>query len=332
MKKLKTKEIELAQVVPQEEVIIEQGLPERRPFIVSNTIDCAFEDLKYRHIIPVFVKDNEPAINHSDFIEVVQEVAQTFYRGETIFQPSIRVSHPIKGRTPEARLKQAKDLQENEKTLYYERMAFALEIPTITDTVSSNQLSLTIGGIKAYNLDNLYNRKGVDEHFKLYVGFQNKVCTNLCISSDGYVRDLKVKSIEQLMDGILSMVQRYDPMLHLKQMKRMDRALLTEQQFATLIGRCRMYAHVPKELKKEIAPMEFVDTQLGSVVRDYYTDESFCRNADGSINLWKVYNLFTGSNKSSYIDTFLDRADNAYQFTTSLASAVENKHYNWFLN
>ena len=36
----------------------------------------------------------------------------------------IRLSHLIKGRIPEAKLKIAQDLEEYEKTLYYERMAF----------------------------------------------------------------------------------------------------------------------------------------------------------------------------------------------------------------
>ena len=93
-----------------------------------------------------------------------------------------------------------------------------------------------------------------------------------------------------------------------------------------------MYPYLHKDQKKEISTLEFGDTQLSSIVRDYYTDESFCRESDGSINLWKVYNLFTGANKSSYIDTFVDRADNAYHFTGSLATAVEQQHFNWFLN
>jgi len=332
MSKQKSKSPEIVKVLSQEAAYTELGLSSDKPFIISNTVHCPLSELKNDHIIPVFVKDNEPVINHSDFIEVVQDVAQSFYRGEKFLQPAVRVSHPIKGRIPEARLKQAKDLRENEKTLYYERMAFIMEIPSITDTVSGNELKLTIGGVKAYNLDNLYNRKGVDEHFKIFIGFQNKVCTNLCVSSDGFVRDLKVKSIQQLMDGILSMVQLYDPILHLKKMKRLDQASLTEQQFANLIGRCRMYPHVPKDLRKDIQPLDFGDTQIGSIVRDYYTDESFCREADGSINVWKLYNLFTGANKSSYIDSFLDRADNAFNFGGEIASAVEQRDFNWFLN
>ena len=309
-----------------------KDLSTRKPFIVSNTIPCDLGDIQRLHIIPVFVKDNEPVINHSDFIEVVHDVARSFYRGETINCPTIRVSHPIKGRVAEARNKPAKDLQEYEKTIYYERMAFQIEVPSITDIVSGNELSLCIGGVKAYNLDNLYNRKGVDEHFKIFVGFQNRVCTNLCISTDGLVKDLKVKSIRELMDGIFALLQNYDPILHLKRMKYINQYSLTEVQFATLIGRCRMYQHLPKSLKSKVPTLEFSDTQLNSVVRDYFSDQSFCREEDGSISLWNLYNLFTGANKNSYIDTYVDRANNAFDFAESLSNCLGNREQNWFLS
>lgn len=128
-------------------------------------------------------------------ISCTQEIVHQLYRNERILQPSIRVSHPIKGRTPDAKDKPAKDLLEHEKTIYYERMAFVVEIPTIRDTFNGNELSLTIGGVKSYSLDNLYNRKGTDEHFKVFIGFQNKVCCNLCVWTDGYAGNLKVKNM-----------------------------------------------------------------------------------------------------------------------------------------
>ncbi|WP_223233242.1 DUF3871 family protein [Chitinophaga sp. CF418] len=51
---------------------------------------------------------------------------------------------------------------------------------------------------------------------------------------------------------------------------------------------------------------------MSTVCRDYYQDESFGRNDDGSINLWKLYDLFTGDDKNSYMDTFLDRSVNTF--------------------
>src|SRR5580698_9288118 len=108
------------------------------------------------------------------------DLAQDFFIGETILSPNYRLSHPIKGRIPEAKTKPAHLLEEHEKTLYYERMAFVVEIPSIKDEVDGSALSLTIGGVKSYSQDNLYGKKGSDEHFKIFIGFKNRVCTNLC--------------------------------------------------------------------------------------------------------------------------------------------------------
>jgi hypothetical protein len=37
-------------------------------------------------------------------------------------------------------------------------MMFTVEVPGIRDFVDGNELSLTIGAVKAYNQDNLYGR------------------------------------------------------------------------------------------------------------------------------------------------------------------------------
>ena len=37
------------------------------------------------------------------------------------------------------------------------------------------------------------------------------------------------------------------------------------------------------------------------------SNEHFASKQDGSISLWNLYNLLTEANKSSYVDTFLDR-------------------------
>src|SRR3989442_403676 len=120
-------------------------------FIEANTEGYSFEDIRDKHIIPVFIKDNEPAISHADFIQTALQVTSEIFPLERILKPSIRVSHPIKGRIPEAKFKPANELQEHEKTLYFERMAFVIEVPSINDEVDGNLLSLTIGGVKACN-------------------------------------------------------------------------------------------------------------------------------------------------------------------------------------
>ncbi|KAA9338779.1 DUF3871 family protein [Hymenobacter busanensis] len=302
-----------------------------RAFIEANTVETSFSDIRQHHIIPVYVKDNEPLISQGDFIQATEEAVYDVFRGEQILAPQIRVSHPIKGRIPEARNKPANQLEDWERTIYYERLMFCIEVPTIYDTVGGNQLTLVVGGVKAYNLDNLYNRKGATEHFKLFVGFRNLVCTNLCVRTDGYLGDLRVGSLDQLRAAIYQLLGAYEQHRHLRQLQALTEYALTEQQFAQLIGRCRMYQHLPPAAKQQVPALLYGDQQLGTVCRDYFRDESFCRDDNGDINLWRLYNLFTGANKSTYIDQFLDRSVNALDFALQVQDAVEGRSTSWYL-
>src|SRR4028119_319846 len=223
-----------------------------KPFIEANTVEVAFEEVRDHHLIPVFLKDNEPVISHIDFINTTASVVEDIFQSERILKPAIRLSHPIKGRIPEAKNKPANQLLEHEKTLYYERMAFVIEIPSIQDEIDGNSLSLCVGGVKAYNLDNLYNKKGSEEHFKVYIGFKNKVCTNLCVWTDGFVEDFRVNSIHQLSVYIKSLIENYNANQHLQQMQKLVDFSLTEHEFALLVGRCRMYPHLPANLRSGI--------------------------------------------------------------------------------
>lgn len=311
--------------------IIEATSPEQL-FITANTVATSFEEIQSKHIIPVYVKDNETLISHTDFIESAYEAVSSFYSHETILPPVIRVSHPIKGRIPEAKHKPVAQLEEWEKTLYYERMAFIIEIPTIYDDVNGNRLTLTVGGVKAYNLDNLYQRKGSGEFFKLFVGLKNLVCTNLCVWGDGLRREIRVNHTGMIQASYLNLLENYNVKFHLHHLSKLSQKHITEPQFAQLIGRCRMYPHLPTQLKKEVPALQLVDSQINTVVRDYYQDKSFCKDAVGNINLWKLYNLFTGANKSSYIDTFLERSVNSFDFVEQIHDCLEHKHYNWYLS
>ena len=67
---------------------------------------------------------------------------------------------------------------------------------------------------------------------------------------------------------------------------------MTENQFAHLIGRSRMYQYLPQKVKKEIPPMPLSDSQVSIITREYYGSESFSRNESSEIDLWRLYNLF----------------------------------------
>ena len=128
-------------------------------FIGANTQPIEVTELKRRCIIPVFAKDNESTISHPQFISVVDEAARQFYSNQEVYLPAVRVSHAVKGRIPEAMGKPANMLSEDEKTIYFERMMFLIEVPGIRETVAGNDLSLCVGGVRAYNHQNLHSKK-----------------------------------------------------------------------------------------------------------------------------------------------------------------------------
>ena len=77
--------------------------------------DLLYQYVEYSHQNnSVFAKDNEATLSHVAFIEAVQDATNTFFSGEQIESPDIRVSHVIKGRIPEAIHKPANQLLESD--------------------------------------------------------------------------------------------------------------------------------------------------------------------------------------------------------------------------
>jgi len=303
-----------------------------QPFIEANTVEMSVKELEEQHIIPVWTTTNEPLISHMEFIETVWETTHKLFPQETIFKPNIRVSHPIKGRIPEAKHKAASQLEPWESTIYYERMMFVIELPSITQTINGNTLNLTIGGVKSYNLDNLYSKRAhADQRFQMFIGFSNKICCNLCVWSDGLKEELGIKNINQLSYASENMIQQFNAEKQLKAMQQFTSIQLSETEFAQLVGRSRMYKHIPDIAKKEIPAMLLGDQQLNTVVKDFYKDSNFGCETGGDISLWEFYNLMTGANKSSYIDTFVERTVNAHDFSNGILKHKTHSKPFWYM-
>ena len=245
----------------------------RKPFIEANTKTVTLSHLQNDCITPVFSKDNEVTISHNQFIETMWECAQRMFRSCTVEEPEIRVSHIVKGRTPEAIHKAVKDLTDEDKTIYYERMMFCFEIPTIHEDIAGNRLNLTVGGVRAYNQENLYSKKGM-EKFKLFIGFKNMVCCNMCVSTDGFQSEVRAMSSQELFTSAIKLFQSYNAAKHLYYMGAFKDNYMTEQQFAQFLGKSRLYQYLPPEQKKKLPPMLMTDTQIGLVARAYYQDDN----------------------------------------------------------
>lgn len=302
---------------------------ERKNFIEANTLNVDLNHLKKECIVPVFAKDNETTISHYQFIESVGEVISEILSLKNKLVPEIRVSHIIKGRIPSAIGKPVSQLLDEEKTLYYERMAFLFEIPFIEEVVNGNKLKLCIGGVRAYNQENLFSRKSI-EKFKIFIGFQNSVCTNMCISTDGLKSDIRVSSINELKQHVIELLNSYDKNTHLEKMKEFNNKYLNESQFAYLIGKMKLFPFLDKTIKKDLFPLNINDSQINNIIKDYFYDNNFGKKGD-KLSLWSFYNLCTEANKSTYIDTNLEKSVSFYEFSNYLLFLMNSGKENYFL-
>lgn len=313
----------------EDAIIVEDN----KHFITANSQSITMESLKRDNIVPVFSRDNEVLVSHPSFIEATYQAAVDYYHGEKVNKPQIRVSHIIKGRIPEAINKRANELLPKDKTQYYERMAFAIDIPTITENINGNTINLSIVGVKSYGRDNL-NGKIAPQKFSLAVGFSNQVCCNLCIFGENYWDDILAISTTEIYRSCLNLLQLYDMSKHLYLMKSLADIYLKETQFALLLGRMRMYNYLPLAMKRGIPQMLINDYSVNAVAKHYFHDDNFQAQNNGEISMWNFYNLLTGAVKNSYIDVWLGREANSMDTSLGIASALrkEDSGYGWFIS
>jgi len=280
----------------------------KNQFIVANTVGSSLAALGHEHIIPVFAKDNEVAISHQEFIQQCYDATQHFFGDAVIPAPEVRVSHPIHGRIPEAMHKKPAELLDHEKTLYYERMMFLIQVPSVTKVVDGKVLNLVIAGVKAFNQDKLHG-KTVPQRFSLAIGFQVHVCSNLCIFADGQVKEINTTNPEELYLEAYNLCAGFDPERYAHELQQWSQVYLSALQFKEFVGRIRVDYYDPEvETKHWLG-----DQQMAKVVKGYYGDPDFKSDQNGNITLWNLYNLMTRANQTSYIDTMLDRSVSALE-------------------
>jgi len=210
---------------------------------------------------------------------------------------------------------------------------FCVEVPSVAEMVGGNLLTLTVGAIKCYSEDNLYGKRpSGEQQFHLFIGFRNKVCCNMCVSTDGVKLDIRVKDLTQLEQQVYALISQYNTISHLEAMKKLISTEIDQSEFAKFIGKSRLYRYLPEKQKQYVTPLYFGDQQMGAVAKDYFSDENFCAiEGSGKINLWRLYNLLTGVNKSTYIDQFLDRAINAQEIVLEIAKHKSGEKNSWYL-
>jgi hypothetical protein len=300
-------------------------------FLDANTNHITMDELKTQCVVPTWA-NQELTISHQDFIESVHDAAKSFYQGEAVTAPSIRVSHIVRGRTPNALGKRASELLECEKTQFYQRLAFAFTIPTIYETIDGHRMELCVGGVRNYSDLNLYRQtKGV-EKFSVFVGWRVVVCSNQILSGQGVKLSMEVMSLGELYRNVMDLFHQFIPAKDIHLMQTLSNTYLSETQFAQVVGRMRMAQALPQSISRKIPRLLITDSQINSVCRGYYHNEDF-GTKDNGLSLFDFHNLLTESNKSSYIDTYLQRGVNATEVATGLHNTMHgfDDRYSWFL-
>ena len=321
----------------EEAVVMEEEIdPNNHPnFIESNTSAITLDELSEKSIVPTFA-DNTLTVSHQSFIESVMEAGKSVFGDLTPVE--IRISHPINGRVPSALHKKASELTDEEKTVYYQRMAFVCHVAGLSRTINNQLVHLTIGGVRAYNEDRLYGRQ-TPLKFKILCGWQVRVCSNLCLTCSGFTGNLECMTTSDIKEKALELFSGFDPIKddELRSLEALGTTSISEENFCKVVGRLRLYQALPTTTKTELGLPNITvgDQAVNAVVRGYVENPNF-KKEDGSdtLTLWQLLQLFNEAVKQTYIDRWLERNQNCTDFVFGLEKALngESQEYAWFLS
>lgn len=316
--------------LPENEDINAEGHPN---FIESNTEAISIDELVSRCIVPTF-SDNTLTIAHQNAIAAVYKAAEEVF-GE-LTPPECRVSHAINGRVASALHKPAKDLTDDEKTVFYQRIAFIAHVKSLTRIVAGQTVELTIGMCRAYNEDKLYSRPS-PEKFRLFVGWKVRVCSNLCLTCSGNSGLVECMTEADIYQKAYQLFSKFDPQKEetLELLENLNNTRISESQFCYIIGRMRLYQALPNEVQKTLPVLEIGDQAVNSAVRGFVTNPNFgLKEGETSITTWEMLQLFNEAIKQTYIDRWLDRNQNCTDFLLGIQKALQGEDtegYSWFL-
>ena len=302
-------------------------------FIESNTQAMSLAEIADKCIVPTF-SDNSLTISHQDFCGAVYKAAENVFGALTPIE--CRVSHPINGRIPTALNKKTQDLTDNEKTVYYQRLAWIAKVSNLTRNINGQEIHLTIGGVRAYSEDKLYNRPSALK-FKIFVGWQVRVCSNLMLQTNGFSGSIDCMTSFDIHQKALELFSRFEPEKdnNLDVLAELYDTRLTEEQFCHIIGRMRLYQALPLVQQKTLPQFALGDQVVNEATRQYVVNQNFGRKTgDDGISTFDLMQLLNEAVKSSYIDKWLERNASCTTFATGIRKALrhEDSEFDWFLN
>lgn len=321
-------------IASNNEISYNEAEETRTPFIMGNTQPIEMDALSDM-LTPVFSRDNVETISHVEGISTITDAISTYFDGQQINAPVVRVSHEMKLRNRFGAGKMVQNLRPEETDSYFQRMMAMIEIPSVSADINGSPCHLQVCLVHNYADINLLGNSSQYQSWKLCIGFLNTLCTNgLIRSSDGCNLSIKVTNTADLYKNAWTLFQNYEYKQHFDEMKHLNDTVIDVSTLAQFLGRARMAAALPTKMKKDLNLPEFIlpEAQLNQMIRDYYTDDNF-GGYGHEITAWQFYMLLTNY-KNNYIDVSLERSANAYTISKGIAAAVnkESPEWNWFIN
>lgn len=304
-------------------------------FIEGPSNEISMEELTFKNIIPTF-SDNSLTISHQKFIETTRKAAEVIFGSGNVTTAETRCSHPIIGRIPSAQHKKASELRDDEKTIFYQRLAWIAHITTLTSSINDQQVSLTIGGTRSYAEDKLYARQN-PQHFRVFIGFRVRVCSNMMLTTDGVSDNLLCMTEADIFQKAFELFNRFNEVKEstLYNLEALNNTWLSQEQFCKIIGRLRLYQALPNTQQKALPQILLGDSVVNAATKEYIKNPNFgMGSGDGSISCWQFMNLLNEAVKNSYSDLWIERNANCTTFASGIANALNGNDdsYGWFLN
>ena len=264
-------------IASNNEISYNEAEETRTPFIIGNTQPIEMDALSDM-LTPVFSRDNVETISHVEGISTITDAISTYFDGQQINAPVVRVSHEMKLRNRFGAGKMVQNLRPEETDSYFQRMMAMIEIPSVSADINGSPCHLQVCLVHNYADINLLGNSSQYQSWKLCIGFLNTLCTNgLIRSSDGCNLSIKVTNTADLYKNAWTLFQNYEYKQHLDEMKHLNDTVIDVSTWAQFLGRARMAAALPTKMKKDLNLPEFIlpEAQLNQMIRDYYTDDNF---------------------------------------------------------
>lgn len=166
------------------------------------------------------------------------------------------------------------------------------------------------------------------EFIELMIAEKLKAYNSTIIELKATNQDFTSTSLVDKVDGGNSLVRKTVNELFVEHLQRLENE---KTQFAQIVGRMRLYQALPNRYQRNVPKLLITDSQINNVCRDFYADPNFGVK-DNTISMFDFHNLLTEANKSSYIDSYLQRAVNATEVSVGICNALHgDSQYAWFL-